>query len=159
MLQYRFDTTNDLIGFLINTPEFLEWEVLICRFSATNGLNINMDTAVVDPSGQTDHIRFKFILPTIQNFYKTIIENNYSELNIEVKLKLPNILKSNFDTNNEYYGFFLNTYSDGITIVSNSSHLEKTRNSGLVPLVEWDTYYSQLYQQWYNKYKLPSKKE
>lgn len=153
MLQYRFDTTQDLISFLLNTPEFLEWEVITCRFSATNGLNFNMNTAIVDTLGQSGHVKLKFILPTVENFYKTIVGNSYSELNIEIKLQLPEILKSNFDPNNEYYGFFLSTYSDGLTIVSNSSHLEKNKESGLMPLTNWDTYYSQLYQQWYNKYK------
>jgi len=156
MLQFKFDTTKDLVDFLLNTPEFAEWELLICRFSCSNGLNINMNTSIIDTSNKASHIKLKLALPTIENFYKTITDSSLSELNIEVKLQLPITLKSNFDPDDEYNGFYLSTYSDGVTIVSSSSHSEKSMNSGLAPLQNWDSYYAQLYQKWYNKNKLPS---
>lgn len=151
MLQYKFNNTDDIMNFITNTPEFLEWEVMICRFSTSNGLNVDMNTKIVDPSGKSNFILLKVLLPTIQNFYNTIITNNYSDLNIEIKISLPKVLKSNFDPNNEYYGFYVNAYSDNITIVAGSSHLEKTRNSGLDPINSWEIYYAQIYQTWYNK--------
>lgn len=153
MLKYNFEKIDDLIMFITNTPEFLEWEVLVCRLSTSNGLNMDINTKTLDTSGNTTFIPLKFILPTINNFYNTVITNNYSDLNLEIKMSLPSSLKTNFDPNNEYLGFYINIYSDNITILASSSHLERSRNSGLAPISNWNTYYAQLYQGWYNKFK------
>lgn len=153
MLQYKFNKPDEIIKFITNTPEFAEWEILVCRFSTSNGLNLDMNTRAIDTSGNTSYVKLKFLMPTINNFYETVVANNYSDLNIEIKLSLPPALKKSFDSNDEYTGFYINAYSDNITTIASSSHMERSRESGLGPVSSWDTYYAQLYQTWYNKYE------
>jgi hypothetical protein len=152
MLQYKFTSTDALMNFIIKTTELLEWNVVICSFSTSNGLNIDMNTKVVDSLGHTDYIKFKYLYATLNNFYQTVIQNNYSDLNIQIKFQLPKALKDSFDTNDEYYNFFLNVYSDNISNITSSSYLEKSRDSGLAPSQSFDIYFSQIYQKWYNAY-------
>ena len=106
MLTYKFNNTEQLVKFITAMPEFLTWETMICRFSTTNGLNIDMNTSIVDTSGKSNFIELQFLLPTINNFYQTIVASNYAELNVEIKLRLPLIFKNKYDPDNEYEGFY-----------------------------------------------------
>lgn len=151
MITYKMANVDEMIKFITSTPEFLRWETLICRFSTTNGLNIDMNTQIVDPLGQVNFIELQLLLPTINNFYKTVIENNYSELNVQIKLRLPSIFKTKYDPNNEYEGFYLNVMSDKLISVISTSHLERTRDSGLQPITSWEEYVMGLYQQFKEK--------
>ena len=78
-------------------------------------------------------------------------ENNYSELNVQIKLRLPSIFKTKYDPNNEYEGFYLNVMSDKLISVISTSHLERTRDSGLQPITSWEEYVMGLYQQFKEK--------
>jgi hypothetical protein len=140
------------MNFVLKTPELLEWNVMICSFSTSSGLNINMDTRAIDTLGQTNYIKFKYIYATLNNFYETVIQNNSNDLNVQVKFQLPKALKDSFDTSDEYYNFFLNTYSDNIINIASSSYLERSRESGLAPVQSFDIYFSQMYQRWHNAY-------
>jgi len=152
MLQYKFDKADDLMSFISNTTELMEWGVIICRLSTANGLSMDIDTKIASTSGTMNYTRFKFLLPMLDNFYKTVVQYEYSDLNIEIKFQLPISLKNSFDPNGEYVDFYLSVHSDKITIIASSSHLEVSRNSGLAPISNWDVYFAQLYTIWYNKH-------
>lgn len=151
MMTYKMKDVDEMIKFITSMQEFLKWETLICRFSTTNGLNLDMNTQIVDSLGQASFIELQFLLPTINNFYKTIVENNYSEVNVQIKLRLPTIFKNKYDPNNEYEGFFLNATSDKLVTVISTTHLERTRESGLQPITNWEEYIMGIYQQFKEK--------
>lgn len=152
MLQYKFSNADDLMNFISNTSEFMEWGVITCRLSTSMGLGIDMDTKTLSDNGSTTYTLFKMLLPMLDNFYQTVVQYKYSDLNIELKFQLPTALKNSFDPGDEYAGFYLSLYSDKITIIASSSHLERTRNSGLLPISTWDIYFAQLYTTWNNKH-------
>ena len=152
MLQYKFESIDAIMDFIMNTVDFLEWEVTICKFSTSNGLNIDMETKLINSTDNTKFIKFKVIYPTLQNFYETVKKNNYNDMNLHIKFRLPYTLKKTFDSKDEYYDFYLNVYCDTVNMLSVSTAYEKSRNSGLTPLSNWDTYFSQLYQNWNNIY-------
>lgn len=151
MVTYKMNSVDEMIKFITNTPEFLKWETICCRFSTTNGLNIDMNTKIIDPLGQTTFIELQLLLPTINNFYKSIVENNYSELNVEIKLRLPNLFKNKYDQNNEYEGFYLNATSDKLVSIISTSQIERFRDAGLQPITSWEEYVMGLYQEYQQK--------
>lgn len=151
MITYKMSNPDEMIKFITSTAEFLKWETLCCRFSTTNGLNIDMNTQIIDPLGQTSFIELQFLLPTINNFYKSIIENNYSDLNVEIKLRLPSLFKNRYDPNDEYEGFYLNVTCDKIVAVISTSQVERFRDAGLQPITTWEEYVMGLYQQYMEK--------
>ncbi len=152
MLQYKFKSTDAVMNFIMNTVDFMEWEVVICKFSIPNGINMDIETRIIDANNETKFIQFKMIYPTLENFYATAKKTNHTDMNVHIKFRLPMSLKNIFDVNGEYNDFFLNIYSDSINMIGVSTSYEKTRNSGLTPISNWDTYFSQLYQSWNNKY-------
>ena len=152
MLQYKFKSIDAIMNFVMNTVDFLEWEVVICKFSTSNGLNIDMETKVLNSSSDTEFIKFKFIYPTLQNFYETTKKNGYNDMNLHIKFRLPYALKKSFDSNNEYYDFFLNVYCDTVNMLSVSTSYERSREAGVTRMINWDTFFSQLYQSWNNEY-------
>lgn len=151
MITYKMKNTDEMIKFITNTPEFLKWETICCRFSTANGLNIDMNTLIIDPLGQSTFIELQLLLPTINNFYKSIVENNYSDLNVEIKLRLPELFKNKYDPNNEYEGFYLNVTSDKLISMISTSQIERFRDAGLQPITNWEEYIMGLYQQYMEK--------
>lgn len=153
MLTYKLSNAEQLVKFITGMPEFLTWETMTCRFSTSNGLNIDMNTSIVDPSGKGNFIELQFLLSTIDNFYKTVIASNYAELNVEIKLRLPAIFKNKYDPNNEYEGFYLHAYSDNLVSMISTSHLERNREAGLQPITSWEEYIAGLYHEFLQKSK------
>lgn len=151
MLVYKLNDTDTLLKFITSTPEFLNWETMICRFSTTSGLNMDMNTKVVDASHKVTFIELQFLLPTIKNFYNSVIENNYTELNLEIKLRLPEVFKNKYDPNNDYAGFYLNATSDNLVAMISTTHLENTRDAGLQPITSWEEYVMSLYYEFTEK--------
>lgn len=151
MLTYRFENTEQLVKFITAMPEFLTWETMTCRFSTTNGLNIDMNTSIVDTSGKSNFIELQFLLPTINNFYQTIVASNYAELNVEIKLRLPSIFKNKYDPDNEYEGFYIHAHSDNLLSMVSTSHLERSREAGLQPITSWEEYIAGLYHEFVQK--------
>lgn len=153
MLTYKLDNTEQLVKFITQMPEFITWETMVCRFSTSNGLNIDMNTSIVDTSGKSNFIELQFLLSTIENFYKTVIASNYAELNVEIKLRLPAIFKNKYDPNNEYDGFYLHAHSDNLISIVSTSHLERNREAGLQPITSWEEYVAGLYHEFIQKTK------
>lgn len=153
MLTYKFENTEQMVKFITLMPEFLTWETMTCRFSTTNGLNIDMNTSIIDPSGKSNFIELQYLLPTINNFYQTVIANNYAELNVEIKLRLPAIFKNKYDPDNEYEGFYVHASSDNIVSMISTTHLERNRDAGLQPITNWEEYIAGLYHEFLQKSK------
>jgi len=145
---FNFDNIRDLIDFLVNTKEFNDWETIILRMSATNGMEMNINTKINDTSGIRVHTQLKKLKNMLNSFYT---QNSYLSMNIEVKLKFPNTLRRIIDPNNNYEAFHIDFYSDQITSFFTLSFVEtgKTLEDG--PVKSWVTYITNLYNVWLDK--------
>lgn len=148
MLTFYFENVEDLIDFLDTTKEFNEWEATIFRMTATNGMQINIDTRINDTLGYRQFIEFKKLKLMLKNFYT---QNSYMNVNMEVKLKFPTALKKSFDPSDYYEAFYVDFYSNDVSTFVTISFLEKTKELQDVPIKAWAVYITNLYNAWLAK--------
>ena len=142
MLRNKFKSTEQMLNFILNTQEFLQWTIIECHYEITDIYNVTVNTDI--------YKNLNSILSQLNAFNNVIKNKNYKTLKFQLKLEPPVELKNVIDVEDEYYNLIIYSYSDDDTIIMGTNHYEKSRNSGLVPIKNWDIYYSQLYQTWYN---------
>ena len=121
---FNFESLDDLMDFLLNTKDFNDWEAIICRLSATNGMEININTKISDTSGMRSYTQLKKLKNMINTFY---MQNSYLSINLEIKLKFPNVLRKTIDSQNNYDAFYIDFYSDQLTSFFTLSFVENHR--------------------------------
>lgn len=143
-----FDNIDKLLNFLLNTSEFNDWETVIFRLSATNGMELNMNTKISDPSGTKRYIEIKKLKTLLNQFYE---QNSYINVNLEIKLKFPDSLQKAMDPTSSYSKFYVDFYSDDITSFVHITFVENSKVLSVDPIQNWVTYIMNLYNVWYNK--------
>ena len=145
MLTIYFDNIDNLITFLNDTKEFNEWEAIIFRISAVNGMELNINTQINDTLGIREFIEFKKLKPMLSNF---LLQNSFLSINIEIKLRFPKILKQSIDPSNNYQAFYIDFFSDQISSTMAISFMENVKEINDKPAKAWITYITNLYDTW-----------
>lgn len=145
---FNFNNLKDLIDFLINTKEFNDWETVIFRMSATNGMEMNINTQINDTSGIRSYTQLKKLKNMLNSFYT---QNSYLSINFEVKLKFPNTLRKTIDPNNNYEAFYIDFYSDQILSFFTLSFVENGKILEDAPVKSWVTFITNIYNVWLDK--------
>jgi hypothetical protein len=145
---FNFNNLKDLIDFLTNTKEFNDWETVIFRMSATNGMEMNINTQINDTSGIRSYTQLKKLKNMLNSFYT---QNSYLSINFEVKLKFPNTLRKTIDPNNNYEAFYIDFYSDQILSFFTLSFVENGKILEDAPVKSWVTFITNIYNVWLDK--------
>jgi hypothetical protein len=145
---FNFESLDDLMDFLLNTKDFNDWEAIICRLSATNGMEININTKISDTSGMRSYTQLKKLKNMINTFY---MQNSYLSINLEIKLKFPNVLRKTIDSQNNYDAFYIDFYSDQLTSFFTLSFVENSKKLEDQPVKSWITFITNLYNIWLDK--------
>ena len=145
---FNFESLDDLMDFLLNTKDFNDWEAIICRLSATNGMEININTKISDTSGIRSYTQLKKLKNMINTFY---MQNSYLSINLEIKLKFPNVLRKTIDSQNNYDAFYIDFYSDQLTSFFTLSFVENSKKLEDQPVKSWITFITNLYNIWLDK--------
>jgi hypothetical protein len=145
MIKIQFNDFEELLKFLNNIPNFQDWEVIDFDLKIKNGENILIDTQVNTGSPDRKYKKFSSIQNTINSFYD---ENYYKPIVFNMKLKLPNTLKSTIDNKNQYKEFYINLYSNTQISYVTISFLEKGKNLPKEPIKNWALYILNLYHDW-----------
>lgn len=147
----KFSNLYELIEFLYDTEEFLEWEV--CKFqlitSVGNILNIDIKSSGV--LFNKDFVEFKKIKDDIYDFY---LKNKHLSLTFNVKFKVPYYLKKSIDNNRECEQFYLDFYSSGNLHIMTPTFTELDKNFNNKIGISWIIYALNIFQEWYNKKQL-----
>jgi len=151
MINIKFTNISDLLSFLNNTKEFLDWEVLNFRISAISSTELTINTRINDPMGIRQYAPYKDIKDTLNNYYAA---NSYSTINFEMRMKFPNNLRKSIDPTNMYSAFYISFYSDASLSYINLSFLENTvKYFEVAPMQSWADYITDLYNAWYVSFK------
>lgn len=148
MIRIAFDDIDKLLSFVNTTSEFESWETVICRFTAKNGMELNVKTDIKDNLGFRDFIELKRLKNLYNQFYT---QNSYLGVNLEIKLKFPNALREVIDPSNYYESMFVNFYSDDTANYLTISFLESSKVLDSQPIKSWGVYITNLYNAWKQK--------
>lgn len=141
----NFNSLDDLLDFILNIKEFNEWETVIFRMATANGIEMNINTKINDATGARSFIQFKKLKNMLQAFYT---QNSYSAINLEIKLKFPELLQYTIDSNNLYEAFYIDFYSDQLTSFFTLSFVEKTKDFDAGPVQSWIMFITNIYNYW-----------
>lgn len=141
---FPFDSTQDLFNFLCYHSVFGSWEVPIARISAVGGMTMDLTTKTTNYRGITSYLTFNSIKSLIQNF---MANNSYMQINLELKLKYPDVQRHIMDIYDMYSAFWLNCYSSptNATFYAAISYLENTKELTVDPVTSWAVYVHSLY--------------
>jgi hypothetical protein len=145
-----FANLDQLLDFINTVKDIDNWETVIFRLSASNGMELNINTRIQDSLGFREYTELKKLKIMLTSFYT---QNNYLAINLEIKVKFPNTLKELMDPNDDYKAFYLNFYSDDMTSYMIPSFTEKA-NMEAAPVKNWIVYVTNLYTQWKKKNQL-----
>ena len=146
---FPFDDTNDLMNFLFYHSIIGTWETQIARLSAVHGMSMDLTTKKTNYKGETTYLQFNNIKSIIKNFMEN---NSYMNINVEIKLRYPDIQRHIMDINDNYQFFWLNCYSDPVNITHYAaiSYLENNKELAVDPLTSWAVYVHSLYNDYIN---------
>jgi len=151
MITFKFEDFENMYDFLLNTPEINNWETIVCRLSASNGVELNITTVVLDGLKSRKYADFKSIKKTIEQFMKQNIQLN---INLEIKLKFPDQLRHAMDLKDNFDSFYLNFYSSNQLNYFSISFLENTKDFDSSPLKSFTVYITNIFNGWKNKNNL-----
>lgn len=133
----KFNSASDLIDFLIDTLEWVDWEVIKLQMASSSGVSLVLNTKINDPSGKREFQSLRKLKIIIQSF---MIENQGVNVSIDIKLRLPREFKIRFDDNNEYTDFFIDFFLAGQLIMVSTSQVERSLSSSVVPINNWESF-------------------
>lgn len=133
----KFNSVNDVIQFLVDVQDWVDWEVIKLQMSSGSGVSLVLNTRINDPSGQRDFQSLRKLKIIIQSF---MLENQGVSVSVDIKLRLPREMKIKFDDNNEYTDFFIDFFSANQLIMVSSSQVEKSLSSSTIPIGLWEAF-------------------
>lgn len=141
---FPFDSTEDVFNFLCYHSIFGSWEVYVARITAVNGMTMDLTTKTVNYNNQVSYLTFNSIKPLIKNFLDT---NSYMKINLDIRLKYPDVQRHIMDVFDTYEAFWLNCYSNPLnsTFYASISFLEKAKDLSIDPITSWSVYIHSLY--------------
>lgn len=141
-----FKNIEYLIDFMNYTKDIEEWETQIFRLTASNGMQMNIDTAINSNSyNNKDYVEYKKLKKILLDFYT---QNKNLSINMEIKFKLPHNMKSSIDPDDYFHSFHINCYSDQLSSYISVSFFERDIYIPAEPVKNWVTYIVNLYDQW-----------
>ena len=150
MQKFTFKNLDQIIDFIQSTNDFDEWETMIFRLSANNGLSYNISTQINNSLGFRNFIEFRKLRTTLKQFYEA---NSFQTINFEIKLKFPDTLRKMIDKNNDFEALYLNLFCDAMNVYMDISFFE----SGIIigndalnsdPIQRWGLLVNNLYTRW-----------
>jgi hypothetical protein len=148
MVKFDFKDISELMDFLNYVEEFNSWETVTFKMIASNGMQLNTNTQIMDPLGLKKYVEFKKMKPMIKNF---IDSNGYLPIILELKLQCPSVLKNQMDPAKEYENLFLNFYSNNVSTYCNISFVESGTNLSTGPITAWAIYITNFVTEWKQK--------
>ena len=147
----KFSNLKELIEFLFDTEEFLEWEV--CKFELITSLGniLNIDIESTNVLLNRDFVEFKKIKDEIYDFY---LKNKHLSLTFNIKFKVPYYLKKSIDSKSECDKFYLDFYSKGNLSIMTPTFTELNKDFNNEFGISWIIYALNIFQEWYNKKKM-----
>jgi len=94
------------------------------------------------------YTQLKKLKNMINTFY---MQNSYLSINLEIKLKFPNVLRKTIDSQNNYDAFYIDFYSDQLTSFFTLSFVENSKKLEDQPVKSWITFITNLYNIWLDK--------
>ena len=144
-MNINFNRRDDLIDFLLETKEFNEWETIIFRISASNGMELNINTQINDPFGFREYTEFNKLKTMLNNFYS---QNEHLSINLEIKFKFLDSLKTSIDPNNDFEAFHVSFFTDAMSNFCSISFIERNKQLNDKPIKSWFIYIINLYNDW-----------
>lgn len=153
MIQLRFDSTKELFDFILYTPDLMHWNILECNLTTNDGTindyNIYIHRNVRDGSEivclNDENIKEKFM--RVADDVKT---NKYRGIKFDILLQISIDFKNSIDIFDHFYDFYLCLYSNDDVIICSTHFYERNKDHGIQPIIAFDTYIVQLYNEWKN---------
>ena len=76
--------------------------------------------------------------------------NKYRGIKLNILLQIAIDFKNTIDIFDDFYNFYLCLYSDDDVIICSTHFYERSKNHGIQPIIAFDTYIVQLYNEWKN---------
>ena len=153
MIQLRFDSTKELFDFILYTPDLMYWNILECNLTTNDGTindyNIYIHRNVRDGSEivclNDENIKERFM--RVADDVKT---NKYRGIKFDILLQISIDFKNSIDIFDHFYDFYLCLYSYDHVIICSTHFYERNKDHGIQPIIAFDTYIVQLYNEWKN---------
>jgi hypothetical protein len=153
---YKFDNNDQLIDFLFNaknpgTPDsvFENWETTYISLKTATGLEMSMNTKIVDTGGNTEYMVWKKIKNMIKIFWE---QNAPNGINADIRLQCPSNIKNNIDPKNGFSSFRLSLYSGSGVIMVASTAIENATPAPVDPLIAWNNMVGDIFAAWQKEY-------
>ncbi|MNJ90468.1 hypothetical protein D3C87_80650 [compost metagenome] len=156
MANFKFDTTTQMIDFLFNAKSsndidsaFDKWETTYISLKTATGLEMALNTRVLDTGSGNEYLIWKKIKSMVKIF---LDQNNNSGMSIDIRLVCPQSIKSTIDTNNSFSSFRLSLYSGSGIIIATSTTIENVTPTPIEPITAWNTMIESIFTTWQTEY-------
>lgn len=167
MTTYKFNRYNDLINFLFNAVQpsqefnfvFDEWEAIHVSVFAPLGLEVKLNTKIIDSSENLEYMTWKKVKHIIKAFLSRDIPQEFSNIGwhekipfqiseLDIRLKCPKNIKDKIDTNSEFDSFRLNFVISSGLIVATTTAVEKDFPALAETASLWNTHVANIMSKW-----------
>lgn len=160
MANYKFENNDQLIDFLFNAKTlnqltqisefaFDNWETTNISLKTAAGLEMSMNTKIVDTGGNTEYMIWKKIKNMVKVFWD---QNSGNGVNIDIRLQCPANIKNTLDPQNWFNSFRLSLYSGSGIIMATSTAIENITPAPIDPLTAWNSSIDDIFNNWQNDY-------
>lgn len=167
MSNFKFDKLNDLIGFLFEATDNINeknfafdlWEVTYVSLNTSQGLELSLNTKIVDTTGINEYMFWKNVKPLVRSYITQDMIQEFSNekwydriptnLNyLDIRFRCSRDLKNTFDTLAQFDSFRLNFVIDKGLFLVLSTAVEKEFPVDVEPIEKWNTYISDTVARW-----------
>lgn len=156
MANFKFDTTAQMVDFLFNAKfsddidsAFDKWETTYISLKTATGLEMALNTRVLDTGSGTEYLIWK----KIKNMVKIFLDqNNGSGISMDIRLICPQSIKNTIDPNNSFSSFRLSLYSGSGIIIATSTTIENVTPTPTEPIASWNTMIDSIFSTWQTEY-------
>lgn len=156
MANYKFENGTQLMDFLFNAKAsngidlaFDKWETTYISLKTASGLEMAINTRVLDTGSGTEYLIWKKIKNMVKIFWE---QNNVSGMTMDIRLLCPQIIKNNIDPQNGFNSFRLSLYNGSGVIMATSTSIENVYPAPVEPIEIWNKTVSEIYNSWLKEY-------
>ncbi|AEO93693.1 gp435 [Bacillus phage G] len=167
MSNYKFKKFNDLVNFLFSAKlvsnEFDnaldDWEASYVSITISQGLELSLNTKIIDPSGVNEYMTWKNVKPLVRSYLSQNMTQEFSNIEwfdrivlqidkLDIRLRCPKKLKDVFDPTIQYDSFRLNFLTDLGLHMMMANAVEKEFPADPEAFSNWNLYIYNIVEKW-----------
>lgn len=165
-MNFHFDEIEEFLDFLYTASEikeeekptlvFPDWEVMSLNVQGRYGMELSMNTKVVDTAGDKEYMVWRKLQSLVQTF---LDQNSPIGATIDIRMRAPKEIARQLDEKNEYSSFNLSFYSGVDVMTVFPTAVEKHLPASYEPTEKWGLYIQNLVDFWRKNYELKKQKK